>query len=262
MSIDLADEMRRLENDHSTGVLRVGDGAFQFVDGAVVFAECRRTTGLERLVVEAGVATADEWRRASAGELGDLRGRPRLEALTVLSIFDAAYFLLASSAIPEFRAAPAHWLAPVCRIAPHTLVEECARRGNPESGAWPASLVDRAPVIPARRVRRQRVVLTAGQAEVLATADTGRSISGIARDLGRTTFGCLVAVRDLTAAGLIEPPVPVVLTGPVPTSAETESGPRLRRRTRPAAAMPLPDRWEPVDREVLVRLRAALEELT
>lgn len=262
VSIELVDEMRRLENERSTGELRVGDGGLQFVDGAIVFAECRRTTGLERLVVEARVATADQWRRAAAGDLEPLRERPRLEALALLSIFDAAYFLLASSTIPEFRAAPPHWLAPVCRIAPHALVNECARRGNPESGPWPASLVDRAPVIPARRVRRQRVVLTAGQAEVLAAADTGRSISGIARDLGRTTFGCLVAVRDLTAAGLIEPPVSMAMTGPLPVSSDTESVPRLRRRPRPTVSMPIPDRWEPVDRDVLLRLRAALEELT
>lgn len=261
MSVELADELRRLEKESRTGVLRAGDGAFHLVDGLIAFAECRRTTGLDRLAIEAGVMSAEAWRRAEGGDSGQVLARPRLEALALLSVFDAAYFLLAAPTVPEFRLAPPHWLAPLCRVAPRALTNECVRRGDPESGPWPATLVDRAPVVPARRVRRQRVVLTAGQAEVLAAADTGRSVSGIARDLGRTTYGCLVAVRDLTAAGLIEPPVPVVMTGPV-IATDAESTPRLRRRMRPAVSVPVPDRWEPVDRDVLVRLRAALEELT
>ncbi|MGV9612895.1 hypothetical protein [Nocardia xishanensis] len=310
MGVELAVELRRLEKEGSTGVLHAGDGAFHLTGGVIASADCRRTTGLDRLVVEAGVATAEDWRRAGAGDPGQLLARPRLETLALLSVFDAAYFLLASSDEPEFRPAPPHWLAPVCHITPRALVQECERRGDPESGPWPAELVDRAAVVPVRRVRRRHVVLTAGQAEVLAAADTQRSITGIARDLGRTTYGCLEAVRELTAAGLIEPPASIVVepgrhaapsgfapySGPredgAPARIETRkgkhskltghrsaelaacaepvtvtasapgqpTGPPLRRRVRMVPPPPA-ERWEPVDRDVLVRLRAALEEL-
>ncbi|MFE7743488.1 hypothetical protein [Nocardia sp. NPDC057455] len=275
MSPELAVELRRLEQEGRTGVLRAGDGAFHLAEGAIVSADCRRTTGLDRLVVEAGVATAEDWRRAGAGDPGRVLGRPRLETLALLSVFDAAYFLLASPAVPEFRPAPPHWLAPVCHITPRALVQECARRGDPESGPWPADLVDRVPVVPVRRVRRRRLVLTGGQAEVLAAVDSRRSVAGIGRELGRTTYGCLVAVRDLTAAGLIEPPtgasVPVVAPPdtPEPVAVEpvalapvsAEPGRLPRRRGRHSAPAPVAERSDPPDRDLLVRLQAALEEL-
>ncbi|MEV6324878.1 hypothetical protein AB0M45_27395 [Nocardia sp. NPDC051787] len=270
MGVELAVELRRLEEEGRTGVLHAADGAFHLADGAIVSADCGRTTGLDRLVIEAGVATAEDWQRARAGDPGRVLGRPRLETLALLSVFDAAYFLLASPAVPEFRPAPPHWLAPVCHIAPRALVHECARRGDPEWGPWSAELVDRAPVVPVRRVRRRRVVLTGGQAEVLAAADARRSIAEIGRELARTTYGCLMAVRDLTAAGLIEQPVatppPVEPMRPEPEAvipvAAGGSGRLPRRRVRRSeASVPVPDRLEPPDRDLLVRLRAALEEL-
>jgi hypothetical protein len=129
--------------------------------------------------------------------------------------------------------------------------------------------------VPVRRVRRRRLVLTGGQAEVLAAADARRSVAGIGRELGRTTYGCLVAVRDLTAAGLIEPPagisVPVaarpvapepVTDEPVAVAAVSADPGRLpRRRGRHSAPVPVAERSEPPDRDLLVRLQAALEEL-
>ncbi|MFE9578849.1 hypothetical protein ACFYO1_20880 [Nocardia sp. NPDC006044] len=256
MSGELTEELSRLENEKRTGVLFLGDGAFQLTDGAITSADCLRTSGLARLVLEAGVATAEDWRRAEAGEADRLLARPRLETLALLSVFDAAYFLLAAESVPEFRPAPPHWLAAICRIAPHALVQECVRRGDPEATPWPARLVDRAPVVPVRRGRR-RVVLTGGQAEVLAAADARRSVSGIGDHLGRTTYGCLVAVRELTAAGLIEPPTAVVPAEPPATP--VAAGPPRRRRARPSAPVPAPDRWKP-DADLLVRLRAALED--
>ncbi|MEV0058293.1 hypothetical protein [Nocardia sp. NPDC050718] len=334
MSLALAEELHRHEEQGSTGVLRAGDGEFHLARGAIASAGCRRTIGLDRLVVEAGVATAEDWRRAGAGDPGPLLHRPRLETLALLSVFDAAFFLLASAAEPEFRPTPEHWLAPVCRVAPHTLLHECARRSASEWGPWPADLVAAVPVIPARRVRRHRVVLTGGQAEVLAAADERRSIAEIARDLGRTTYGCLVAVRDLTTAGLIQEPdraaaeqamapepvaappagrhlalapapvedtgrhrhsapevsstgvpalpkrVPPALGGGVGTARpprpvhagtgertgrhavdEEATAPARYRGNRTGAAPYEPERWRQVDREVLIRLRAALEEL-
>ncbi|WP_069164197.1 hypothetical protein [Nocardia altamirensis] len=269
MSGELAVELRRLEKEGRTGVLRMRDGAFHLTDGAIASADCRCTTGLDRLVVAAGVANIDDWRQAEAGHPDGVLGRPRLEALALLSVFDAAYFLLGSPADVEFRPAPPHWLATVCHVTPHAIVQECVRRGDPDSGPWPAALVDRAPVVPAQRIRRKRVVLTAGQAEVLATADTRRSISGIARDLGRTTYGCLMAVRDLTTAGLIEPPPvfarPAMTVDParaelVPSlSVAAETARPLRRRVRQPVSMPV--ETDPIDHHLLVRLRAALEEL-
>ncbi|MBF6183395.1 Uncharacterised protein [Nocardia otitidiscaviarum] len=267
MSVDLAAELRRLETERHTGILRAGDGIFHLVSGAIAFADCRRTTGMDRLVVEAGVASADEWRRAEIGDPGSLLERPRLEALALLSVFDAAYFLLESTTTVDFRPAPPHWLAPVCRIAPRILVNECARRANRESGPWTPDLVDRVPVVPARHFRQRRVVLTSGAAEVLAAADARRSITAIARELGRTTYGCLAAVRDLSAVGLIEPPAAPVRAPLVMAEsmvAEPAIGgptPPLRRRVRQTPVISVPDRWEPVDRDVLIRLRAALEEL-
>ncbi|WP_405491507.1 hypothetical protein [Nocardia sp. NBC_00511] len=285
MDSELVIELRRLEQQRSTGVLSAGDGAFHLVEGAITAAECERTTGLDRLVVASGTATAEQWRRARTGGLDGLLERPRLETLSLLSVFDAAYFLLsAPAARPEFRSGPPHWLARACRITPGALLHECARRESPDSESWPVDLVDTATVVPVRRVRRRRVVLTGGQAEVLAAIDSRRTITELATELGRTTYGCLLAVRELTAAGLVEPPSMVVQAAPPPggppparhraepsdrseestviSTATDESMPPLRRRVRRAAAVAVPDRWEPPDRDVLVRLRAALEELT
>ncbi|MGW1737526.1 hypothetical protein ACWCPQ_01820 [Nocardia sp. NPDC001965] len=263
MRVELADELQRLEDEGQTGVLQVGDGEFHLSGGTIASATCARTTGLDRLVVEAGVASAEDWQRAGSGDPGPMLGRPLLETLALLSVFDAAYFLLATPVVSEFRPAPAHWLSAVCHIRPRTLVRECARRGDPGSGPWPAELVDRAAVVPVRRIRRRRVMLTGGQAEVLAAADNRRSVTGIARDLGRTAYGCLEAVRDLTVAGLIEPPLVAVATGadPADPGPEPAPDPPLRRRIRHATPVPEGDEWEPVDQELLVRLRAALEDL-
>lgn len=263
MRVELADELQRLEDEGRTGVLRVGDGEFHLADGTIASASCSRTTGLDRLVVEAGVASAEDWQRAGTGDPGPILERPLLETLALLSVFDAAYFLLATPVVAEFRPAPAHWLSAVCHIRPRALVRECVRRGDPGSGPWPAELVDRAAVVPVRRVRRRRVVLTGGQAEILAAADNRRSVTGIARDLGRTAYGCLEAVRDLTVAGLIEPPSGVPASGVDPVDAEPieEAEPPLRRRIRQATPVPEGDEWEPVDQELLTRLRAALEDL-
>ncbi|WP_062994281.1 hypothetical protein [Nocardia mikamii] len=268
MGLELAVALRRLEEEGSTGVLRAGDGSFHLTRGAIVSADCRRTTGLDRLVVEAGVATAEDWQRAGSGDPGRVLAQPQLETLALLSVFDAAYFLLASATTPEFEPAPEHWLAPVCHINPGLLVNECARRGDPEAGPWPAEAVDRVPVVPVRRVRRRRISLTGGQTEVLAIADGRRTVADIARELGRTSYGCLVAVRDLTLAELIQPadvtgfPTVSVPAEPSPARSEPGVAPPLVRRRRSATSVASPDRWEsPVDIDVLVRLRAALEEL-
>ncbi|MEV4259137.1 hypothetical protein AB0J52_38770 [Spirillospora sp. NPDC049652] len=95
---------------------------------------------------------------------------------------------------------------------------------------------------------RQRMMLTAVQAEVALAVDGRRTPAGVAAELGRPVVVCLEAVRALTALGMVERPV-VAARGP------------LRRRVRhPAEAVPA--RFEPpVDLETLMRLRAALEQV-
>ncbi len=89
---------------------------------------------------------------------------PELSAL--LAMFDAAYFL-GSGAEPVFTEGAA---GGDLRVTVATLVHEqrpprAARRRLAGRG------VDLAPVVPVRRVRRQRVILTGVQAEILLNAD-------------------------------------------------------------------------------------------
>ncbi|MGK5551480.1 hypothetical protein ACSNOI_07680 [Actinomadura kijaniata] len=253
----LAAELRRLERERRTGVLSVGDGgAFHLAEGAVVYAESPWTAGLEAMASASGWTVPEDRAEAVAA-----LGAPLLETLALLATFDAACLLLDPDIGPDvdpderrarFREGPPHWLAPFCRITPATLAHEHARRrellGAPEA-------VDRRPVVPVRRVRRQRVILTGLQAEVLLNADGRRTPVELARDLGRSAFGCVLAVRALHAGGLVEAPPGEA------SPAEAGRLPRRRAASREAAPVRPPERWEPVDHDVLVRLRNALEEL-
>ncbi|MEW2354196.1 hypothetical protein [Spirillospora sp. NPDC029432] len=256
----LAAALERLEGDRRTGTLRAGDeGALHIVDGAIAFAESRGTAGLDRLAGMKGMGDRDgrEGREGADAEVLEVLGDPRLEALALLAMFDAAYFLLGSGAEAEFTEGPPHRLAPLCRIAPGALLAECARRGARLDAVWPGAAADRAPVVPVRRVDRQRVVLTGLQAEILLNADGRRGPAELARDLGRSTFGCLLAVRVLIAASLVRPPRP---GAPGPPAA----GPAPEPPPRRVRVVPDPGEaagWEPVERDVLLRLRAGLEEL-
>ncbi|GGK55027.1 hypothetical protein [Nocardia camponoti] len=281
MSTNVISELQRLEEQESTGILETADGEFHLDRGVVVAAGCQRTVGLERLLAKAGVATAEQWQR---GEPNSIADRARLELLARLAVFDAAFFLLAGTSDPKFRSTSPHWLAPVCRVRPRALVREYRRRAGTPPGPWRADLVTAAPVIPAKSLCRAPVQLTGDRAAIMAAADAKRSVADIARDLGRTTYGCLVTVRELTTAGLIEPPrtrgrharpdsLPAGLPAPLPRRARGESAAHLSRRytvdeeaavTRRYAprsdAAPTP-RWAPVSSDLLIRLRAALEEL-
>jgi hypothetical protein len=202
-----------LERERCTGVVRVGgDGAFHVDHGAVVHAESRHV---------------------SAGPGAD----PELSAL--LAMFDAAYFLLGSGAEPVFAEGPPSGRP--LRITVATLVQEQRRRRARLDAAWPDGGVDVAPVVPVRRVRRQRVILTGVQAEILLNADGRRTPARLARDLGRTAFGCLLAVRGLAAASLVETE---------PAVAESPEG-------WGEGAV----EWAAPDHELLDRLRTALVEL-
>ncbi|NEA25832.1 hypothetical protein [Actinomadura bangladeshensis] len=213
MGGDICGVLGTLERERRTGVLRVGDdGAFHLAGGAVVRAESRHVPGA-----------------------ADLPGGPDPE---LLALFDAAYFLLGSAAEPVFEEEATDG---ALRITVPTLVHEQRRRRARLDAAWPDGGVDVAPVVPVRRVRRQRVILTGVQAEILLNADGRRTPARLARDLGRTAFGCLLAVRGLAAASLVETE---------PAVAESPEG-------WGEGAV----EWAAPDHELLDRLRTALVEL-
>ncbi|MFF5263634.1 hypothetical protein ACFY4C_32305 [Actinomadura viridis] len=236
-------------------MLRVG--AFHVAEGMVTFAESRATPGPERLL-----GAFRPGGSVSGRDGADALSAAQRELLSLLVTFDAAYFLLASAAAPEFTEGVPDRLGPACRITPATLVHECERRSAELDAQWPSADLDDAPVVPVRRVRRQRVILTGLQAEVLLNADGRRTPADLAHELGHTMFGCLLAVRALAAAALVTPP-----------RGETRALPSRRRRaktgTTGTTGTPAPavrpstssDQWEPVDHDVLVRLHAALRDL-
>ncbi|MFA1540482.1 hypothetical protein [Actinomadura monticuli] len=213
---DICGVLGELEREKRTGVLRVGgDGAFHVDRGAVVRAESRHAPGP-----------------------ADLPGGPDPELPALLAMFDAAYFLLGSAAEPVFTEGPRRGRP--TRVTVATLVHEQRRRRARLDAAWPDGRVDAAPVVPVRRVRRQRVILTGVQAEILLNADGRRTPARLARDLGRTAFGCLLAVRGLAAASLVRTDPP-----DAPAAAPAE----------------IPAEWAPPDHALLDRLRTALVEL-
>ncbi|MEU5992032.1 hypothetical protein ABZ806_23940 [Spirillospora sp. NPDC047418] len=216
MGGDICGVLAVLERERGTGVLRVGDdGAFHLAGGAVVHAESRHVPGAD-----------------------DLPGGSDPELAALLALFDAAYFLLGSAAEPVFAEEPA---GGALRVGVATLVHEQRRRRARLDAAWPDGGVDAAAVVPVRRVRRQRVILTGVQAEILLNADGRRTPARLARDLGRTAFGCLLAVRGLAAASLVE-------TGPPGAAAPQGWGEGAFE-------------WAAPDHAVLDRLRTALVEL-
>ncbi|WP_433465884.1 hypothetical protein [Spirillospora sp. CA-128828] len=215
----IPDVLGSLERERRTGLLRVGtDGAVRFDRGAVVDAESRHAPGR-----------------------GRLPEGPDPELTALLAMFDAAYFLLGSTVEPVFTEGPPSGRPR--RITVATLVHERRRRRALLDAAWPDGAVDAAPVVPVRRVRRQRVILTGVQAEILLNADGRRTPARLARELGRTAFGCLLAVRGLAAASLIRAEPPAVPGPPPPPRTE------------------IPADWAPADHDLLGRLRAALVEL-
>ncbi|WP_141579399.1 hypothetical protein [Actinomadura sp. WMMA1423] len=207
-----------LEREKATGILRVGgDGAFHVDRGAVTRAESRH-----------------------APEPGAAPGGPDPELSALLATFDAACLLLASDAEPVFTEGPPSGGPGKITVA--TLVHEQRRRRALLDAAWPDASVDTAPVVPVRRVGRQRVILTGVQAEILLNADGVRTPAQLARELGRTVFGCLLAVRGLAAASLVRTDPP-----------DGTPAPPVREE--------LPADWAPADHDLLVRLHAALVEL-
>ncbi|WP_233617794.1 hypothetical protein [Actinomadura sp. WAC 06369] len=211
-----------LERDGRSGVLRVGDvGSFEVAGGAVVHAECRYTAG--------------EWAEP-------------------IALFDAACFLLGAEGAPRFAEGPVSRGA-ARPVTAATLACELRRRRDLLDAAWPSADVDAAPVVPVRRVRRQRVFLTGLQAEILLNADGRRTPAELARDLGRTVFGCLLSVRGLAAASLVRAVRPGASAEPAGPAGRREPSRDLFDCGTPR------DGWAPADHQLLERLRAALVEL-
>ncbi|MFG2002469.1 hypothetical protein ACGFNU_25270 [Spirillospora sp. NPDC048911] len=252
MSRAIPRRLRLLERERTTGVLRVGDdGAFEVVNGVVTFAESPHAPGAERLAGEARAPSPD--------------------MLALIAAFDAAYFLVASAAEPEFVPGERLDSAAPCRLTVATLVHECDRRRELLTSRWPHEPLDRVPVIPVHRVRRQRVILTGLEAEILLNADGRRTPVDLAHHLGRPAFACLLAVHDLAAASLLQgEAVPATchrragrgFGTAVPDHSEphhAEPGRAVLERAGPGRGGP---DWEPPDLALLTRLRAALEDLT
>jgi len=258
----LRSELLRLTADGATGTLRVGvDGAVHLNEGAVSFVECGRCPPLKVLLTVAGKVEDECWDRAqNGGEPGPiliqdgLLTPTELEMFVLLSVYDAGFALLsAPAAMPKFTAQAPHWLAPVWRTTAERLIAESDRRAGALDMLWSGPPVDEEPVTPLRRMDRQRLALTGLQAEILLNADGRRTPAALARDLGRTRYGCLAAVRGLAAAGLLEnarAPEPVI---PLRTRA-ARTATQLNRRSTPL--------WTEIDEDLLTRLHHGLSDLT
>ncbi|GAA3198969.1 hypothetical protein [Actinocorallia longicatena] len=243
-----------LARDKATGNVRVGhEGVVHLVAGAAVFAECVFVPGLGRMLSSSGRLREADWRAVQAsGSAEDFLGRAELEGYGLIALFDAAYYLLGSDAPVEFSEGDPFWLAPLRGVPIETLYYETGRRRERLDQAWPSAVLDDAPVVPVRRVRRQRVMLTGLQAELLLNADGRLDAAGLARELGHTRYGCTLAVRGLAASGLVAVP---------PGSARRRIGGAPRGRPDRADGSPGPQKWAEVDQSLLLRLTDALREL-
>ncbi|WP_106401141.1 hypothetical protein [Actinocorallia populi] len=260
----LREHLRRLADERATGTLHLdGQGALYLADGAVVHAESRHTPSLRDLLVNSGRLSEHGWECLRAGgasaalAVPGRLSRAELQMYQLIALFDAVYFLAPCRAEPRFTAGERHWLAGFTAADPATLAHEVRRRRALLGAAWPSPLADDAPLEPVRRLHRQRVVLTGLQAELLLNADGRKTPSELARELGRTRFGCTLAVRGLVASALARAPEP-------------EEGVRMPRRHpggAPRRALPVTSgapsrpRWAEADPGLLALLQDALREL-
>jgi hypothetical protein len=253
----LKSELDRLSLEQATGRLGLGhEGAFHLIDGAVTHAESVLVPDLGQLLTRSGRITEAAWRQIQAHGLPLPAGSPlsqaELETVALLGLFDAAWLLLASETEPDFTKTEPHWLGAANTVTPATLLHEIENRRDRLHSVWPSPLADDAPVVPIKRIRRQRLILSGIQAELLVNADDRLTPAELARELGRTRYGCTLAVRGLVASELIEAP-----QNPpgVPAPRRTVGGaPRTVRNQDET-------RWAEVDLGLLHRLHDALEEL-
>ncbi|MEU7825870.1 hypothetical protein [Catellatospora sp. NPDC049133] len=202
-----------------TGALRVLDppgGVVYVVDGRIAYAETPVASGVERLLTASGRLPADAWRAAvTAGraqhrigpELVDagLVTQTELEALGVIALYDAAFFLFDLVVSAHFEHRARHPVGHLRTLDLRSVCQEVDRRKRLLADAWPDAAIDTAAVLPQRRLRSQCVALTALQWEVVANADRRRSPIDLARLLGRDTFTVMLEVRRMARTGLVEP---------------------------------------------------------
>ncbi|MDX6744057.1 hypothetical protein [Actinocorallia sp. A-T 12471] len=256
--------LERLAGERATGTLLLGeDGAFHLLDGAVAHVETGLTPSLRDLLTASGRLSEQGWERLRSRGPGQGPATParltgaELQAHALVQLFDAAFFLLRSPHEPVFHEGRGGYWPDFLAVDPVTLCVETRRRGGLLDEAWPSPLADDGPVEPVRRQRRQRVILTGLQLEILLNADGRKTPSGLARELGRTRFGCTLAVRGLVASALVRAPLPGAGDGPAP--GVRVGGAPLRE----AGAPPFegPTKWADADLALLTRLHDALREL-
>ncbi|MGW0201018.1 hypothetical protein [Nonomuraea sp. NPDC003201] len=280
-----------LAHERSTGALRLGrNGTIFLHDGRVTYMECAQTPGVERLLTARGRMTEAALRglQADGGCARLLEEGPltpgELQFAVLGAVLDAAFFLLPISGTrPKFRPGERHWLGGQWFFEVAGLVRECARRRAHLADVWPSAEVDTLPVRPVPWLPGHGVTLTRVQWEVIVGADHKATPLELAKQLGRSGYAVLLAVRRLAAAGLLTPPDPGH-TAPAdkkPKHAEPDevadsgeaSGAWLPKRARHpyerpphdpgAVAQPLgpPVTGDPTDLALLMRLKKALEEL-
>ncbi|MEV4555691.1 transcriptional regulator [Kitasatospora sp. NPDC049285] len=256
-----------LAAEGATGALHGPDGAVHLVAGAAVHAEAPAAATVGHLLTGAGRISVRDWEDSlllGADRLADylvgshLLGPGELELARLTATLDAGHFALAQHG-GELRFDPA--ARPVFRLArPLTVLElrgAVGRRRSLLDACWPTAELDLVPLLatgtpPQRRTavpRRRRQAL-------LAAADGTRTATELARLLGRSTFGTLLDVRQLAAAGLLGARRPAAVPDPPPPAAAQPVPPDV-------LLPPGPRTYDPSDPEVglLLRLRAALEAL-
>ncbi|MET7337389.1 hypothetical protein [Nonomuraea sp. NPDC005650] len=297
-----------LAHERSTGALRLGrNGTIFLHDGRVTYMECAQTPGVERMLTVRGRMTEAALRglQADGGCARLLEEGPltpgELQFAVLGVVLDAAFFLLPiSGARPKFRPGERHWLGGQWFFDVAGLVRECARRRAHLAEIWPYADVDTLPVRPVAWLPGQAVTLSRVQWEVIVGADHKATPLELARQLGRSGYAVLLAVRRLAAAGLLVPPDPVPVAPPeaaratspgparaaLPGSARTAPGDKRQKAAGPseegaglpkrarhpygapphdpgAVAQPIgpPTTGDPTDLALLMRLKKALEEL-
>ncbi|MEU6713586.1 hypothetical protein ABZ897_19040 [Nonomuraea sp. NPDC046802] len=267
-----------LARERSTGALRLGrNGTIFLSDGRVTYMECAQTPSVERMLTARGRMTETALRGLQAdggcerllAEGAVTRGELQYAVLGV--VLDAAFFLLPTGGTrPKFRPGERHWLGGQWYFDVAGLVRECARRRACLAATWPSADVDTLPVRPVLWLPGHAVTLTRVQWEVVVRADHKATPLELAKQIGRSGYSVLLAVRQLAAAGLLAAPDPGRATS---AENQPEAGPLPKRARHPyarpphdpeAAAQPLgpPVTGDPTDLALLMRLKKALEELS
>jgi hypothetical protein len=239
---------------HATGALVGPAGSVYLADGAVVDAESPFAPDVETLL--AGERQPAEPTGTQAHYAGLVSAGER-ELCQLTALLDAAYFALQQDRAPlDFRTSQLPRLAAVHALSAESLRDAVGRRRALLNQVWPWPDVDTAAVtcrLKPPSQDRGLPVRAARQHAVLAVADGLRTPPEIARLLRRSTFGTLLDVRQLAAAGLIETPGRRIDQSSAPDPPVPD-----RPSQRPSRTEPRHDSSDP-QVALLLRLRAALE---